>query len=252
MIKPTINEREYMQVFLNQPLKQLLLILITAVTTIFASTASAVNFKARVGYGLGSYEFTGGDSFYSSEGDFDLPEFGLVLFSDSGFYTDLSLGSASGGEAEFDGRFNTELEHSTATITLGILGANGGATFGGYTVSSTKFEGIAGKLEISTAGFFLGYGAVLQTGSGSIGLNGAVSLIAGEWEYLGVGAAEADYGVGYSVGANYTHSLSESASVAIVLKHRSYFLEFVDDEGYLEDELQESINSAGLTFGYSF
>lgn len=238
------------------------------VGAVLSSHVAQADGAVRVRYGIANNDYTVTSAGVIGDGtaaaSYGSTNVGLTVISAGGAYFDAVVGSSEDG-AKYKGDPNWfgqagNFERSDTTLTIGATAPNAdgssAAFFFGYKSGDTKLkQGATATVldHFETSGFFFGMSYGFPVAGGHFGLNGAMSFMSGTWSYnIPVVTADADFTIGFSLGANYTYMFNSSLGMSVEAKYNSYTYDFLNNSGALVSTVDETITSVGLNLFAQF
>lgn len=228
----------------------------------FASAACfAQDSAVRVRAGLAAVSYVSPDSsgvdFKSS---YAAAQIGASYITGSGWYGDLAMRtslSAKWNTADIIGNPGAEdddFSRNEVTLTIGKSLGNGLAVFAGLQVVSAEAtlsktnSGLPAdeSITLDNTIAFVGASKSIPVGAGSMSFSGALGVLKEETKNsagLGGGTQKADTGAGFSLGAGYSHPITQAVSVLADLKFQTYSVKYPGST----DSSNQTVTSLGLS-----
>src|SRR5690242_7189717 len=242
-----------------------------------AAQAEIGTFRGYVGAAPTSYQisfdqnapnFGGGLNYQgkTAKSSYTAVNLGLAWTSPKGIYVDVSGQKSLSATHDFwsdVGSSSEDFSHDAYTLTGGyshVLSGSGMSIsgFGGYTQASTSLGAPSPPFNFSEDKFqskaiFLGVGWGMPALGGQVGASLAIASGSGTWKDDNGFNNNADYMIGYSVGASYTYKINQSFGVTADLRHQQYRYDFgVYATNAPAYSVTEKITSAGVRLSYQF
>jgi hypothetical protein len=235
----------------------------------FLSQAAQADGAVRVRYGIANtdYGVTYEDAFGTEQAasSYTATNVGLTVISSGGVYFDAVVGSSEDGakykgDPDWFGGQTGNFVRSDTTLTVGFsqpsADGSSAAFFFGYKSGETELKVNSTNVRdlFETSGFFFGMSYGFPVGGGHFGVNGALSFMSGSWDWNGASPfkADADFTVGFSLGANYTYMFGSNVGMSVEAKYNSYTYDFGVDGNTVLFTIDETITSVGVNLFAQF
>lgn len=231
------------------------LISLSAATALLLGTVSVhadTLVRPRVGMSSTSYEI--GGNYLTGTSDYTATNIGVTFAFDSGTYFDVAY--TTSGDATHDSWVvDDDFKRTDLALTYGFSFTDTGTMFLGYKTGTSELSTPpqANKTwtedTFETSGFFYGLSFGFPvTERSALSLNGALALMTANWSDDVSWDMDADYALGYSFGAAYTHAFTQNFGMVADWKYHYYEFEF-DLGSYQADE---TVNAFGLSLYANF